>query len=210
MKIRKIIIFFLPLTILVFLIFLINFRQNKNLFSYSIENNSINSFQIPINTNDPVIGNKRNLKSIIVFADFSCSACKSDNFILEKLLSENLGAFKIIWKGLPVGFYPHNSHIAIRYAYCANKQNKFEEFEKHAYTNNLDLSSSTLDNISQEIKLDQKKLANCLNSQEVEDYIEINKSYADGLNIQKIPAYFLENKQINPKNENEWKLILNL
>lgn len=207
---KKIFFIFLPILILTFLLFFLNFKQNKNLFSNETQEKNNEIFQISINNSDPIIGNKKAPITVIAFADFACSQCKTDFFILEKLLTNYSDKFKIVWKGLPINFYPYNSSIAIKYAYCANKQNKFEDFEQYAYSNNTDLSSSTLNNISQELKLDLKKITNCLEEQTTENYIELNKSYANNLNIQKIPTYFLNNKQINPKNEEEWKLILNL
>ena len=211
---KKIILFFLPILFLVFLMFYFNLKENNSIFSYSnkdnIENKNINEFQISISVNDPIIGNKKAPITIIAFADFACAACKIDSMILDKLINENPNKIKVIWKALPVSFYPYNSSDAIKYAYCANKQNKFPEFKNLAYTNNFDLSSSTLQNISQEIELNEKKLNTCLNDSEKDNYIEMNKNYANILNIQEVPTYFLNNKQITPKNENEWKLILNL
>ncbi|MFA5211162.1 MAG: thioredoxin domain-containing protein [Patescibacteria group bacterium] len=212
-NLKKILFFFLPIIGLVFLLFYFSLKTNNSLFSYSQNKQNDKTgqiLQIPISVNDPIIGDKKNSDTLIVFADFACSACKNDSLILENLLTNYPNKFKIIWKGLPIAVYPYDSTLAIEYAYCANEQKKFPEFEKYSYTNNSDLSSSTLSQIITEINLDQKKFNKCLNEENKDNYIKINEYYAEMLNIQEIPTYFFNNKQITPKDENDWKLILNL
>ena len=129
--------------------------------------------------------------------------------IAAKMASE--GKVKIIWKGLPVSQFPYPSKLVHTYAYCANKQGKFEGFKNYAFTNFANLSEASLEHIAEEIELDNKKLTECLEASETELYIENTKQIAQILNIQAVPTFFINNRQINqPSTQDGWKTLLNL
>jgi len=126
-------------------------------------------------------------------------------------LQKHPGKIKIIWKGLPVSEFPYSSTPAHHYAYCANLQNKFDEFKELAFTNSDNLSSNTLTSISGNMGLDTEKLQTCLESTDVELYTQNTQQIAQILNVQAVPTFFIDNKQIqNPTNEAGWEALLNL
>lgn len=167
--------------------------------------------QIPIYPDDPIIGNKKAPISLIIFDDLGCSACQKQNIILEQLLEKYPDKIKIIWKSLPITQIPFPSKQAHEYAFCANKQNKFDEFKKIAFVNKDNLSSKTLQVIAEKIELDTKKLNSCLNSGQADTYITTTEELARVFNIQAIPTVFLNNIQIKyPETLAGWEELLGL
>lgn len=168
-------------------------------------------FSIPFLPTDPIIGLKRAGKTIVAFEDFGCHSCKQYDEILTQLVATHPSAVRIIWKGIPVTRFPYPSEPALKYAYCANAQKKFTEFKNQAFALNDQLSDTVLKQIAADIKLDPDDLAKCLAEPAIEDYLNQTKNLALMLNIQAVPTFFLDNKQIEgPQTVEGWELLLGL
>ncbi|MBT3539231.1 thioredoxin domain-containing protein [Candidatus Parcubacteria bacterium] len=212
---KKIILVFIPALLFVILVLFVRIVQYEPLFpdidTEELAKKNTGEFIIPILSQDPVLGDRKSPVTIIAFEDFSCPACQQQTAILDNILNDYEGKVKIIWKGLPVSQFPYPSKLVHTYAYCANKQGKFEGFKNYAFTNFANLSEASLEHIAEEIELDNKKLTECLEASETELYIENTKQIAQILNIQAVPTFFINNRQINqPSTQDGWKTLLNL
>lgn len=166
---------------------------------------------IPIYATDPVIGEKKAPKTIIAFEDFGCEHCQAQFTVVEQFMAKHPGAVKIIWKSLPVAKFPYSSDLANEYGYCLNEQNKFMDFARLAFTNSYQLKQDILDAIVKEIDANEKKFNACIQSGTAKQQIERTKEIARLLNIQAIPAVFLDNKQVNPPATVEgWEAMVGL
>ena len=170
-----------------------------------------NLITIPIYPTDPIIGEKKAPRTIIAFEDFGCEHCRAQFAVVEEFMAKHPDAVKIIWKSLPVIKFPYASDTANEYAYCLNEQNKFMDFARLAFTNSYQLKQDILDAIVKEIDANEKKLNGCVQAGTAKQQIERVKEIARLLNIQAIPAIFLDNKQVNPPATIEgWEAILGL
>lgn len=166
---------------------------------------------IPIYPTDPVIGEKKAPKTIIAFEDFGCEHCQTQFAVVEQFMAKHPGAVKIVWKSLPVAKFPYPSDLANEYGHCLNEQYKFMEYARLAFTNSYQLKQDILDAIVKEIDANEKKFNACIQSGTAKQQIERTKEIARLLNIQAIPAIFLDNKQVNPPATVEgWEAILGL
>ena len=166
---------------------------------------------IPLSPHDPILGEKTAPITIVAFGDFGCEGCQLQDGYIQELMSAYPGKIKMIWKGLPATRFPYDSTEAHRYAYCAEEQDKFQEFQAYAFANGANLSPAILQTIAESIPLDQTGLTACLSSQEVTQYLEYTKAIATRFNIQAVPTLFVNNTQISaPKSVGEWKSILQL
>jgi len=212
----------LLLTVLIPAILIVGFAlfiriiQYEPLFPKIAENEKLAAekaglITIPIYPEDPVIGNKKALKTIIAFEDFGCEHCQAQFAVVEQFMIKYPNAVKIIWKSLPVIKFPYASDLANEYGYCLNEQNKFMDFARLAFTNSNQLKSDILDIIVKEIDANEKKFNACIQSGTGKQQIERVKQIARLLNIQAIPAIFLDNKQVNPPTTVEgWEAMLGL
>jgi len=168
-------------------------------------------FIIPILPTDPIVGEKSAPITLVAFEDYACAGCQTQNIIFTSLEEQYPGRVKLIWKGLPVTQFPFPSQTAHQYAYCANKQKKFAEFKEFAFLNGQNLSPGVLDSISEQIELDIEKLQTCLAEPGVDEYIAHVESLAQILQIQSVPTFFRDNKQIqHPQTLEGWVNLLQL
>jgi len=213
-KTKHLFAIFIPAILLVLLIFFVRVIQYEPLFPSDEEYEKIKpqqDFQIPIYTEDPIIGNKKAAINIIAFEDFGCEGCKTQISLLEQIMEKYPGKIKIIWKGLPVTRFPYESNLAHEYAYCINQQNKFSEFYPIAFANNDNLSEEILNLITKEIDVETKKLNECLQSNLAKAHIQKIEQLSLMLNIQSVPTIFINNKQIDPPQIIEgWETLLGL
>jgi len=213
LKARHIIFGIFPALLIVMGIFAFRVWQYEALFKTPapLTDTSTGLDLIPILPDDPILGSANAPHTIVVFEDLACTGCRAQDLILQDVQKKYPGKVKIIWKGLSVIPFPYASEPAHRYAFCANKQGKFEVFKDYAFANYDNLSQPTISTIVKEIGLDEGTLQECLDSSEPDTYIEKIRTLADLLHIQNVPTVFLENEQIiTPTSVEEWEVLLGL
>jgi protein-disulfide isomerase len=165
---------------------------------------------VPIFSEDPILGNKNAPKTIIAFEDFGCTRCKDQMDIFRQLMEEYPNQVKIIWKSLDSTKFPYSSELAHSYAYCANEQDKFAEFEKIVFESE-NISEESLKMYALDADLDKTKLTDCLSSERPKNYKEKNEQLADTIGIYSIPTIFINNKSVQePLTLEGWKALLSL
>ena len=208
------ILIFLPAIIIASFALFVRVIQYQPLYpkveNHQDQNNTTN-FNIPIYSEDPILGNKKAGKTIMAFEDFACEGCKLQFTLLDQLLLKHPNKIKIIWKGLPVSKFPHPSETAHNYAFCANEQGKFIDFQKLAFTNSNNLSTEILNIIIDKIDIKESKFKKCLESENPKNYITKTEQLGMLLNIQSVPTIFFNNKQIEtPTTLEGWETLLKL
>ncbi len=203
---------FIPALLVVFIGLWIRIAQYEPLYpDQDNKKNVAEKVIIPIFPDDPIVGSKKAPINIIAFEDLGCDGCKLQSELFNKLLATYPGKIKITWKSLTVTKFPVSTERAHDYAYCANEQKKFKEFKEMAFANTNNLSEQILQIITTQTELDEKKLDKCLSSGRPQLYKEKTESLAKLLNIQAVPALFIDNKQIQtPHTIEEWKALLSL
>ncbi len=210
MSTKKLLLVLIPAVLLAGFILFIQVLRYEPLFPKESETSN-QEFVIPILADDPIIGLKRAAKTIIAFEDYSCASCNEIDVVLTQLISKYPTTVKVVWKGLPVTRFPYPSEPAITHGYCAHKQNKFPEFKALAFANSDQLSDAVLKKISTDIGLDLDDLETCLTSPEATNHLDQNKGIATLLNIQAVPIFFVNNKQVElVSTVAEWEKILGL
>lgn len=210
LKTKNLLLVFIPAILLVAMALFIRFVQLENNDGPQ-KNTGVTPFNLPIFPKDPILGQKKAPKTLILFSDFACSACKIQDTLLEEVLQKHPSQVKIIWKGLPVTRFPYNSRQAHLYAYCTNEQERFSDFKKLAFVNQENLSELILKTITTELALDTKQIENCLAGGEAEQHVGSVEQISRLLGIQSVPTIFLDNQQIiAPSSVLEWEQLLGL
>ncbi|EKD68057.1 MAG: DsbA oxidoreductase [uncultured bacterium] len=208
---RHILLGIIPALLIVIAIFSFRILQYNALFSTPDTSKTTSLDLIPILPDDPILGAPNAPYTVVVFSDLACTGCRAQDMILKDVQKKHPGKLKIIWKGLPVVPFPYTSGPAHEYAFCANKQEKFESFKDFAYANFDNLSRATIGTIVEEIDLDETKLNACLDSGEATTYIDTVRTLAELLHVQSVPTIFFENEQIiTPTSVDEWEVVLGL
>jgi protein-disulfide isomerase len=213
-KTKHLLLIFLPALLIVGGALFVRVVQYKPLYpsQEELEAYNDNSLQIPILAGDPILGKKKAPITIVTFEDFSCPACNTQSALLDQLIELHPDNVKVIWKGLPIATYPHNSRDAHLAAFCANEQGAFSEFKQLAFTNADNLSQTIVGAIVDRMdSVNKTVFQNCLDSGRAETYITQTEQIAGDLGIQTLPTIFINNKQIAPPNTlSGWEISLGL
>ncbi len=166
---------------------------------------------IPIFPDDPVIGYSKAPITLIAFEDFGCAGCATQMDILKSVMQKYPKKIRLIWKGLAVNRIPYPSDLAQDYGYCAAKLGKFTEFEEQAFAHGDSLDEKTLHTIAGSIGLSAKELNTCLAGGGAAAHRQKIEDLAHALNVQSVPAIFVNNTQIQPPTYLEgWESLLKL
>ena len=209
---KQISIVFLPAILIVGITLTIRILQYKPLYpETNTEQKQQDIEQVPVFPNDAILGSQNAAKTIVAFEDLSCGACKKQHEVFKDLIEKHPNKVKVVWKGLPIKNIPISSEEAHRYAFCMNKQDKFQEFADYAFTNSNNLVPEILQGITNEIDINQSRLKKCLNSNQPDEYIQKTKELAKVLNIQAVPSVFVNGEEVRkPSSVTGWKNVLNI
>lgn len=212
LKTRHIIFLLVPAILIVGAIFAVLVLRYEPLYpDTSKYQEVVDSFVIPLIPDDPILGDKRAPKTVIIFEDLACSACRTQSDLLHSLVEQYPKDVKVIWKMLSVTQFPYSTRAAHAYAYCANKQSAFDTFATLAFANSTNLSSATLQAIVDQMDINIPAFDACIASEDAALYLDTTENIARALNIQSVPAVFVNNEQVQtPRILDEWKTILQL
>jgi len=211
MKSKQILLIFIPAIALAgFALFasFIQYQPKRIVFNDPNKLESLNI--VPIFKEDIIIGNLNSPKTIIAFEDLGCSRCQDQMKIFDELQNKYPNKIKIILKTLDVTQFPFPSKEAHQYLFCSNEQNKLNEFKKIILENN-ELDTNSLKSFSQAVQLNTENLNNCLTSNNTLNLLQKNEDLAIRLDIESVPAIFIDNKVIQePLNITGWESLLSL
>ena len=159
---------------------------------------------------DIIVGNKAAPKTIIAFEDIGCGRCQQQLGLFDDLLVKHPGQIKIVLKTLDVTRFPVSSAEAHKYLFCAESQNKFQNF-KTAILDSKQLDKNSLQTASLVSDLNQEALSGCLEAQKTTDYIAKNHQLAQTLGITAVPTIFINDQIIQePLTLAGWESLLQL
>lgn len=213
MKSKHLYLAFIPAILIVALALFIRIVQYEPLYPKikAEEKKEAPASTITLFSDDIILGNKQAPTTVVMFSDLGCAQCKNQSEYLDNILQNYPKKINVIYKMLTVTKFPQSTALAHDYAYCANQQGKYEAFKTAAYANGSNLSDAMLTLLAKEIDLNDKKLASCLASNEPTIYSQKVEALAKSLNIQAVPAIFVNNAQIrSPQSLSEWVGMLEL
>ncbi|KKQ26427.1 MAG: DSBA oxidoreductase [Microgenomates group bacterium GW2011_GWC1_37_12b] len=143
---------------------------------------------VTIVDDDPVLGDKNALITIVEFSDYECPFCKRHfDETLPQLVKNyvDTGKVKIVYRDFPLSFHdPMATKEAIA-ANCAREQGgdkKYFEFHdeifKRTTSNGNGLNDEKIQTIAKDLGLNTGKFSTCLSNQAQAD--EVKKDIADG------------------------------
>ena len=150
--------------------------------------------EVTIYPSDPVKGNQEAKVTIIEFGDFACTYCAQAAVTLNKVLSEQVGQYELIWKDFPLPSHTQ-AMMAAEAAQCAARQGKFWQYHDALWRRQVDLKEATLISIVGEVGIDLESFNRCLSSHETKPLIELNIAEGKALGVDGAP-YFIINGQV--------------
>ncbi|MCX6781548.1 MAG: thioredoxin domain-containing protein [Candidatus Magasanikbacteria bacterium] len=159
------------------------------------------SVMIPLDINDPLLGNQGAPMTIVEFVDINSTESRQAHQKLAKFIEEHPTEIRLIFKDYPdKGFFSSSNYRPHYAAFCAQKQDskKFWPYlnELMKYRKGFN-EEKTLLAVAEVVKLNTTTLKICLDSSEAKARIESAVSLAEALGLKKAPEIFVNNRKVN-------------
>lgn len=186
----------------------------KYIFSPSV-NISENSELFTIAPDEHVRGKVDAPVTLIDYTDFQCPACGAYYPVLEQMLKEMDGKFKLVVRNYPlIQIHPHALSSA-RAAEAAARQGKYFEMydqlytKQNEWTNADDPTKSIYASYAQSIGLDVEKFKKDMADSSIDDKINRDRETGNSLDVQGTPSFFINGEKVtNPGSVEDFKILI--
>jgi len=140
---------------------------------------------------DPFIGPKDALVTIIEFNDFQCPFCKRfRDETLDQILGTYEGKVKYVLRDFPLSFHQH-AQKAAEASECADDQGKFWDYHDLLFANQNALDVASLKGYAAQLGVDTATFNDCLDTGKHAS--EVQKDHQDGLaaGVTGTPGFFI-------------------
>lgn len=163
---------------------------------------SLETYDIPVLPDDPILGNPGAPVTIIEFGDLTSNQGRD----LHKLLAEFTRArpqqVRLVWKDAPrKSIFSRHSFLIHQAALCAAPDNKFWEYVDALLELNKKADITALNAIAESIKVDLPRWTGCTTAAATQEKVATDAAVAQALGIKKPPALFINNRWINLNEE---------
>jgi len=161
--------------------------------------------EISSEANVPFIGPKDAKVTVTEFFDFSCGYCKRLAPELEKVIADNADV-KFVFK--PLTFVSPVSSYQAKAGFAAFNQGKFLEFYKGVMEGDAG-SEDAVDEIAKNAGVDMNKFKADVASDEVAKHISDVAAFASKIQVNGVPAVFINGKQAQGRSATELQADIN-
>jgi protein-disulfide isomerase len=130
---------------------------------------------------------------IVEFADFECPACADKRSLLDKLLEENTGKVRLVFKNFPLSIH-QNAEKAARAGVAAHRQGKFWQIHPLLFENQSDLSPANVEKLAQKAGLDLTRFRQDRDSEATADAVMRDRKQGETLAIDSTPSLFINGR----------------
>jgi protein-disulfide isomerase len=157
---------------------------------------------VEIAENDHLRGDRQNPVSIVVYADFQCPACATENETMTQLWPSIRDKAHLIFRHFPITAAHPNTWSASLYAEAAGKQGKFWEmhdflFATQTIWSNMRPAEPEFDAYALELNLDIDQLKADIETEEVVRKIRNDQRGGNSAGVMATPAVFINGRLLS-------------
>ncbi len=141
--------------------------------------------------NSPVLGKSDAPVTMVEFTDLECPFCRqfhSASFEEIKRKYIDTGKVRYVSRDYPLPFHPQ-AHPAAKVARCAGEQGRFWEMRHALITNPL--NPETMARLSKDLKLDVKRMLDCISDARIEKAVQADIAEANALGVSGTPTFVI-------------------
>ena len=128
--------------------------------------------------------------TIVEFSDFECPYCSRAEETISEVIRVYGDKVRVIYRDLPLPNHT-NAPKAAEAAHCAGEQGKYWEMHAKLFANQRALDVKSLKGYAKDLKLDQAKFDQCLDSGVKAALVEEGKKAGNEAGITGTPAFFV-------------------
>lgn len=158
--------------------------------------------------NAPTIGNKDAELTIIEFGCYVCPYTNDAEETVQKVLDYYDGRVNLqfIVYPLPGHEFSYESSMASK---CAAEQDKYEEYHRALFEQDMQFSNETFSAIASELGMDVEKFDFCMSNKTYASEIEKDKALAISAGVKGTPTFFVNDQAIvGPKPFKTFKTVI--
>ncbi len=144
---------------------------------------------------DPVLGPKDALVTIIEFSDFECPYCRRVQPTLKRLLKEYEGQVRLVFRDFPLSFHK-NAQKAAEAAQCAGDQDKFWPYHDKLFEQTA-LAPKDLRKYAGELELDMDKFNACLDENKYAEEVRADMQDGQNVGVNSTPSFFVNGQPLS-------------
>ena len=148
---------------------------------------------VPIEADDPVLGDKQAKIAIVEFTDYECPFCESyhsETFPQIKKAYVDTGKVQYILRDFPLGFHDQAKPAAIA-ANCAGQQNAYWKMNDILFTKQAELGKDLYTQSAESLGLNMDQFLSCLKRDEQEQEVTADLTYGQQIGINGTPTFFV-------------------
>lgn len=149
---------------------------------------------VPIDDDDPVLGSRQALVTIVEFTDFQCPFCGKAYLTLERLVREyGPDTLRVVFKNEPLPFHPMakpaaEAGIAIHERVGADA---FWRYYRLVFENQATLTDANIEAWASQVGLPPNVLHDAMHTPRVTTKLERDHSVAEAVGVNGTPAFFV-------------------
>jgi protein-disulfide isomerase len=159
-----------------------------------LEDAYANPFIPKITNQSPTLGPKDAPITLVEYSDFECPYCQRGAQTVKELMSKYKGKIRFVFKHLPLSFHPQ-AMISAKYFEAIKLQSMEKAFAFHNLVfknqSKLKQGENFLKQITKSLKIDDKRFAKDLQSEQVMSRITADLEEAKQFGMQGTPGYLL-------------------
>lgn len=145
---------------------------------------------------NPSIGPKDAPVKIIEFTDYQCPFCGRARPTINQILDAYKGKVRYTLRDFPLSFH-QDSVKAHEAAHCAGEQGKYWDLNHILFSNQQAIKVDDLKKYAGQIKLNQKKFDECLDSGKFTGKVNANQAYGETVGVSGTPAFFINGRMVS-------------
>lgn len=138
--------------------------------------------------NMTIVGNPKGNVTIVEFFDYQCVHCKKMSPVLSSLIKKD-NSLRVIYKEFPI--FGKSSELASKAALAAGMQGKYQAMHHALISIDKRLNDKLIMDSAKAIGLNMKKFKVDMESKEVAQVLEANRTLAEKLHLMGTPAFIV-------------------
>lgn len=144
---------------------------------------------------DPVLGAKDAMVTIIEFSDFECPYCRRVQPTLKRLLKEYEGQVRLVFRDFPLSIHK-SAQKAAEAAQCAGEQDKFWPYHDKLFEQTA-LAPSDLKKYASELALDVDQFTACLDAGKYAQEVADDMKDGQAVGVSSTPSFFINGQPLS-------------
>lgn len=153
-------------------------------------------FYVPVSRNDPALGPRDALVTLVEFTDYQCPASAIASQRLKRLLKELPKDVRLVMRNYPL---PHHQDAALAaeaaLAVRAQKGDRgYFAFHDRLFANQKDLSRPQLERFAKELGVDLARFKKALDDHRYKAQVDQDRQFGERMGINATPAFYINGR----------------